>query len=357
MKTFFTSTLSLAFVVFLSCGLMAQNDDDARMKAISEGFAADSLDGWTTGGGLGLDLGNILVLNPRPGSGQNRIGIGGAVGIFAYYKKDRFKWDNTASLNLSVQKQGSGVLPFGDNIKVPFEKSIDDLRLGSTASYDIREGSKWAYAADFGLRTQLTPSYQGDDGQLYMKEIIEPGDLVTTLVSKIFAPARIDLGVGIQYEHSEHLSLYFSPVTLDLIVISDEDIANLGIHGTELEDENVPGIYKQTRLGLGAALKGVYHNTYLNDKLAFKSELALFSNYLSEPQNVDLDWTNELAYELLKGLHLTYQNNISYDDNVLSNVSDFDEVGGIKLDANGMPIARPTINYYHQILLKYVQVF
>jgi hypothetical protein len=78
---------------------------------------------------------------------------------------------------------------------------------------------------------------------------------------------------------------------------------------------------------------------------------------MNDPQNVDTDWTNELALTILKNLKLAYLSSVYYDDDLLSNITDFDAVGGIKADENGDPILRPAVNYYHQIVLKYTRVF
>lgn len=353
MKHFF-SLLTLTLGTFLA---YAQNDNAARMEAIPMA-KADSLKTWVTGGGFGVDLGNILVVNPKPGSGQNRIGVGGAIGLFANHLKDRFSWDNNVTLNFAIEKTGSGVLPIPNaRIRVPFRKSIDDLRINSTAGYRIGPESKWSYAADFSFRTQATPSYIGnEDGQVYMKSIQNPGPYQNTLVSQIFSPARTSLGLGIKYDPSKNFSVVFTPATIDLILIENQYIANLGIHGTELQEGSTTE-YERVRLAVGAKLALKYGQSFFAERASWGSRLNLFSDYLDDPQNVDIDWTNEIAVMIVKNLQLAYLSNIYYDDDILSNVTDFDAVGGIETDANGDPILRQTVNYYHQIVLKYTRVF
>jgi hypothetical protein len=337
--------------------LSAQNDDASRLSSIPT-VKDDSTRVWIIGGGLGVDLGNVLIINPKPGSGQNRFGLGGAIGLFANKQKDRLSWNNNLSLNLGLEKTGSGTLPIAnEQIKVPFKKTIDDFRLNSTAGITVREGSKVSYAADLAFRTQFTPAYLGlTDGQVYIKSIDVPGPYENMLVSKFFSPARISFGLGLKYDPNDQLSIVFTPATADLIVIGDQEIANLGIHGTELKDGSTTE-YEQTRLGIGAKLGVNYGQKFLNERLTFSSKLALFSDYLHEPKNVDFDWTNELAVTVLKNVQLAFISNLYYDDDILSNVTDFDAVGGLKTDVNGDPILRPTLNYYHQIVLKYTRVF
>lgn len=42
---------------------------------------------WKTGASLGMDFSQLLQINPRQGAGQNKIGAGTAIAIFANYKK------------------------------------------------------------------------------------------------------------------------------------------------------------------------------------------------------------------------------------------------------------------------------
>ena len=183
-----------------------------------------------------------------------------------------------------------------------------------------------------------------------------PGPYENYPVSKFLAPARVNLGLGVKYDPSEHLSFFFLPATLDLIIVADQEIANLGIHGTDLKDGSATE-YEQLRVGLGARFGGKYENTFLDDRIAFISRIAFFSDYLNNPQNIDLDWSNELSIKLFKNVTLSYLNNLYYDDDVRSYVTDFDAPGGLKLDSNGEPIQRSTLNYYHQILIKYARAF
>lgn len=341
----------------LCSGVNAQNDDSQRLADI-EMSQRDTAQTWTIGGGLGADIGNILVINPKPGSGQNRLGFGGAIGFFANHLKGRFTWDNNVSLNLGLEKTGSGVLPIaGESITVPFRKTIDDLRLSSTAGFRFSDSSKWAYAADLTFRSQFTPSYLGvEDGQVYAKSINQAGPYQTSLVSQFLSPARITFGLGLKYDPSPQLSFLFAPATADLTVIENQYIANLGIHGTELVEGSTTE-YEKTRLGIGAKLGIKYTQAFLEDRFSFSSRLALFSDYVNEPENVDVDWTNELSLAIVKNLQLSYLSNVYYDDHISSYVTDFDAPGGLKADVNGDPILRPTTNYYHQIVLKYTKVF
>lgn len=355
-----TRVALLAISLFLTLSVSAQLDDAGRLEGLALEEAPDTLIGWDKGAGIGLDLTHILVINPQAGAGQNRFGIGGAVGLFANYRDNLQTWNNKLSLNLSVEKIGSGVIVDANgnatDIGVPFRKSIDELILTSTYGRKFKANSKWSYAVDFRFRSQLLPSYLGEeDGQIYVSEI-GVGPYRNRLVSRFFSPARFALGLGIMYQPCDHLQITFTPATLDVIAILDEDIANLGIHGNKLEEGSTTE-YKQTRIAFGANLKAEYQRKFWNDRISFSSTLILFSDYLADPQNVDVSWTNELAFQIVGGLQLTFNNSLFYDDDVLSTISDADSPGGILRDDMGVPVTRPAVNYYQQILLKYVYLF
>jgi hypothetical protein len=48
--------------------------------------------------------------------------------------------------------------------------------------------------------------------------------------------------------------------------------------------------------------------------VGIKSRLDLYSNYLSNPQNVDIFWTNVIAMKVNKWLAITYNFDLIYDD-------------------------------------------
>ncbi|MDX1666059.1 MAG: DUF3078 domain-containing protein [Saprospiraceae bacterium] len=306
-------------------------------------------EGWTTGAGIGLDFSQLFQLNPRQGAGQNRIGFGGAVNFFANYAQNRLAWDNVANWQFGVQKLGSGTLSNGE--RIPFQKSIDELRLNSKIGYSISEESKFFYAFNMGLLTQMTPTYRGTDeypGNL-LSDITNMG---ATPLSEFFSPATLTFSAGIDYKPNEHLSIFYSPAGGKFIIVADDAIAALGVHGNPVERDDDGNIisFDNAFVGLGSLLRVNYADNFLNERLAFTSSLVLFSNYLENPQNIDIDWNNELALNIWEGLQLSMTLNIFYDDDVLVQISDSDAPGGV----SGLG---KRVSLTEQLLIKYTVVF
>ena len=259
---------------------------------------------WKTGAGIGLDVAQLLQINPRQGAGQNRIGFGSGTNIYAKYKKDRVAWDNTTSWKFGIQRLGSGVIAQGTGEKnIPFQKAIDEYRFNSKFGYKTSKGSKLFYAANVSLLTQLTNTYLGNK--------TFPGNFLTDVtgennfLSKFFSPATVTLSLGMDLKPSSQLSLYYSPVGGKFIIVRDDDIASRGVHGNPVEGQkNEQGVYpefKNNFTALGSLVRMNYDSTFFNKKLNLSSTLTLFSNYIENPQNIDVDWTNEFALKISKG--------------------------------------------------------
>ncbi len=310
-------------------------------------------DGWQQGVGLGADLGQLLQLNPRVGSGENRVGLGTNFTAYARLKRGQLNWDNNVSLNLAIQKLGSGVLPPPFKAtRQPFQKSIDELRLASQIGYSFGESSPWGYGAEVTLITQLTPTYQDSSGRNILKDT--DGNNDGSPIAKFFSPATITASPGIAYRPDAHFDALISPASFKTVFIVDEGVRQRPIYDYLDQEDNG----ERRLIQFGASIRANYSNKFLkDDRLLVKSTVGLFSNYLNAPKNVDLDWRNEIGIEIVKGLTLTLNTVMLYDDDIPVQVTDFDAVGGIRKNAAGEPVLGRRLSFTEQILMKYAVVF
>ena len=321
---------------------------------------ADAPDGWDIGAGLGADLGQLLQFNPRVGQGENRIGIGFNLTAYARLKRDLRHWDNSLAFNFAVQKLGQGVLPpgFNDDERVPFQKSIDELRLASQYSREFGEEIPWGYGVEATFLSQLLPTYQDSSGRNILKDI--DGNNDARPIGRFLSPATVTLSPGITYRPDEHFDALLSPASYKTVFILDPAIADVtSVNGRRLYqyiDPDNEG--RQSLQQLGASIRANYNNTFLPDeRLIVKSTLGLFSNYLLNPQNVDVDWRTELGLEIVDGLTVTLNTVVFYDDDVPVQISNYDLVGGVERNDDGTPRLGPRVSVTEQILLKYAVVF
>ena len=335
-----------AALVFCASATLARAQDEV----------AERPDGWETGAGLGADLGQLLQFNPRIGAGENRIGFGGNLTAFARLQRGRLNWDNSLSLNLAIQKLGQGVLPpglgRGADERVPYQKSIDELRLASQVGYGFSETSVWGYGAEATFLTQFLPTYQDEAGRNLLKAI--DGANGGTPIAKALSPATFTLSPGITYRPDDHFDALLSPASYKSVFVADEAIRALPIYDFLDDDNDGSRVLNQ----FGASLRANYANTYLeNDRLIFKSTLGLFSNYLNKAKNVDVDWRNEIGFEIVRGLTASLNTTLLYDDDLSVQISDYDAVGGFRRDADGGIALGKRTTFIQQLLLKYAVVF
>lgn len=311
---------------------------------------------WTRNVSLGLDFAQLLQINPKQGAGENRIGLGGAVNYGANYKAGRKAWDNAIVWQYGMQRLGSGLIA-GSTEKKPFQKSIDEFKFSSKYGYAIKEGSKWFYTADLGLITQLTNTFKGN-------LLTDTAKIATDPISKLLSPGRLNFAIGIDYKPNDKLSFFYSPIGYQGIYVLADEIANdvvksatddiLGsVHGNEIEisaDKKTLLEAKKASHQIGSILKGKYTNKFAKDRILFTSDLSLFSDYLNNPQNIDVIWNNEIGFSIYKGLTLSLLLNAFYDHDVFVQISDSDAVNGVS------GLGR-RISLTQQILAKYNVVF
>src|SRR5690625_6200400 len=98
-----------------------------------------------------MDIGQLAFVNPKLGSGENRFGLGGAINYFAHLRQKRYNWSNSLSHNMALQKLGSMSIRSNSDQKMPFQNSIDALRISSMFGYSVKESYDFNYAVDSGF--------------------------------------------------------------------------------------------------------------------------------------------------------------------------------------------------------------
>ncbi len=266
------------FLVFAFNNVMAQEEETSN---------------WDLGGDAGLTFFQSSFTNWTDGGGDPTTTIGALGNLFAKYKKDRTTWDNIGLLQYQIQKVGADS---------DFSKAVDRLELLSVAGYNVsaENTSAWSYSFLASLKTQITETEDADG----------------VLQSNFFAPAEILLAPGMKYSKGDkktksNLLVNLSPATAKFIVVNDQVLADAGTFTGE------PGATVRTEFG--ASLVGNYRlNVIESDdiKLTWQTNLELFSNYLENPENVDVKWTNLVTANLFKYFTVSLATDLRYDDNV-----------------------------------------
>ncbi|MEZ4894234.1 MAG: DUF3078 domain-containing protein [Saprospiraceae bacterium] len=314
---------AFAFVLGVSTMANAQTASDA-----SASMPAKDTSSWTFGGGFGLDLAGLGIINPQLSSGGNRLGFGGLFNVFANQKKSKYFWNNDLALQLSAQRLGGK-----DN---PFQKNLDVLRLGSRYGYDILL-KKLFIAIDATAESQLLPTYVGNNLK---------GD-AADLLSDFLSPVRIAIAPGLDFKPNDHLSFFLAPASFRFTYVNNDSLAALA--GQPLGNE----LGKNSRSQLGYTLKAQYVNKYFNDKVAFSSKIGWFADY-SKNLNGNVLWQNNMSIALFKGLALELFGDLFYDHFTQVAVKDIPE-GTAASDVAPFLGLKPT--YTGGFLLKFNKIF
>lgn len=239
---------------------------------------------WKKGGIFNLNINQGSLSNWSAGGDKFSFSLNAYLNLYAFYKKGKHSWDNSLDLAYGIVNTTS----LGNR------KASDRIDLLSKYGYAL--GKKWNASALFNLRTQFA------NGFAYSQTAA--GKDTASLTSRGFAPAYILTSLGFDYKPNNDLSFFISPITSRWVVVTDDLLAPL--YGVE------PGKNARNEIG---AFASVNYNKKFNDKFSFKSRLDLFSNYRSEPQNIDIFWTNVLSAKISKHINFSLNVDMLYDDN------------------------------------------
>ncbi len=268
----------------------------------------DTLTGWHTGGMISLNFSQTSLVNWAAG-GQNSIAGNGLIGLFANYQKKKMTWDNSLDIGYGMLRQGK------DDVRKTDDK-IDFL-----SKYGRRASRDWYFAGLLSFKTQMTSGYNYPNDSVY--------------ISQFLAPAYTLFALGMDYKPTDNLTLFISPITGKFTFVQDDSLANVGAFGvTPAEYDNLGNLItagKKSRAEIGGYLRFLYKKDVF-ENVAFQTKLDLFSNYLNNPQNIDINWEVLISMKVNKFITATIATHLIYDDDIMIDV---DRNGDGVIDGKG----------------------
>jgi len=247
---------------------------------------------WQLGGTGTINFSQVSLSNWAAG-GQNSLSVLGLANLFANYKKGKNTWNNSFAITYGTLKIEDQRLRKSD------DKLELNLKYGRAASTD------WFYTAQVNFRSQLTATYTENR---------------EALISDFLAPGFITASLGMDYKPSERLSVFISPVTGKFTIVRDQVLADQGAFGVEpaainLQGEPIPGTGENFRREFGGFVNVRFKDEIMQN-ITFESKLDLFSNYLKEPENVDMNWENNFNFKVNKFISASLFVHMIYDDDI-----------------------------------------
>ncbi len=214
--------------------------------------------------------------------GENNLS---ALSVFKFnadysYGKKR-SWDNDIEFRL-------GYLKAGDN---PLQKNDDRFELNS--KYGRTAFNNWYYSFLFNFKTQFLKGYD------------YPNDSVP--VSKFLSPGHLIFSFGLDYKPNKNLTVLISPVTSKFTLFSDTtnyDQTRFGV-----------GENEKIRKEIGAYIKAIWKYNITED-IFMENKINFFTNYINNPQNVDIEWELNLEMKLTRYINMSIMTHLIYDDDV-----------------------------------------
>jgi len=239
---------------------------------------ADSLKSWKFGGIATFNFSQVSLTNWAAGGRSSTSGVA-LFNVFGNYKKDNLTWENSLDM-------GYGLLKEQDNQVI---KSNDKFDFNS--KFGLKKTEKLYYSTLFNFKTQFAPGYKYPN--------------TTDAISGFMAPDYITLSLGIDYKPAPALSIFISPLTGKMTIVSNDTLSAHGAYGVD------PG--KKVRLEMGSFAKIEFkHDLMKNVSLA--SKLDLFCNYFHNPANVDVNWDVLINMKINDYLSANLITNLIYDD-------------------------------------------
>jgi len=301
--------LSLFAIALLSLQLNAQDKTVQELKdAASKTILTDTSKkankkGWIYGANLNFSLTQVGNSNwIAAGGDEFSLSTAIALNVFANRKWGRKTWDNILDVNY-------GLL---NTTTLGLRKVNDRLDFISKYGYMPLKWKKVSITALAQLRSQITSGYEYD----YF------GTTEKRRNSGFFAPAYITFAPGAEWKPNAWFSVFGSPASARFTIASNGPYSYLGQGGvfngqTETPLATLYGVdpANPIRTELGAFVTATVKKDIFKT-VGYYSKLDLYSNYLKNPQNVDLFWTNQFKIKIGKFFNVSYQLDMLYDDDV-----------------------------------------
>ena len=229
--------------------------------------------------------------------GENSVGLNASFNLKANYKNGKHAWGNTIGL-------GYGFNIIGKDNNAQFNKTNDRIELTSAYGYEISKDKKWLVTALVNFRTQFSNGYN------------YPND--SNIVSTFMAPGYLVAGLGMTYAPVKWFYLYMSPCSGRFTFVLDTALSNQGEFGVTKG--------KTWKGEFGPYIRADM-NKDLSKSINLATTLELFTDYLKDFGNIDVNWYMQMNLKVNKWLAASVTAQLIYDNDVIIKKEDGTPLG------------------------------
>jgi hypothetical protein len=234
---------------------------------------------WDKGALFGIQFSQSSFYQWTAG-GENSIALAGLHKSHANYLKGNKSWTNNLDINYGIIKQGSRGI-----------RKTDD-RIEFNSAYGQRANNNWFYSGSFNFRTQFSPGFNTKND----------------LISDLFSPAYLTLAIGMDYKPNKDFSFALSPLAGKITIVTNDSLKTIGAFGVD------PG--SMIRYEFGGLMRVAWKREILTNVL-LDTKLQLFSNYVDNPQNIDVNWDALITFKVNKYLSFNILAVLIYDHDIM----------------------------------------
>lgn len=290
--------LVLAFLL-ASTSIFAQTTEGELINVTSgaETKVKDTTNmGWKRGGNFIFLFNQSAFNNEWLGGGTSNMAGNIGVNYDFNYKTPTLIWDNKIIVAYGLTK-----------LKGQDATKSDD-RIEFTSLLGKKAKGYWFYSAFLNFKTQMDTGFKTvlNDNGTPLNTTDDFNQKVT--ISHFFSPAYLQAGPGLLWKKSDNLKVNIAPATSRLIFVHKHFTEFGSAFGVEQGDSS--------RFEFGAALNA-YYKFSIMDNVTMENIANLYSNYLDNPGNVDIDYQMNLVMKINKYLSTNVSFQAIYDDNAI----------------------------------------
>lgn len=264
---------------------MAQNDSINKKN--------DTI--WKYSGDFSLLFSQSAFNNEWQSGGTSNYAANGIINYQINYKKEKWAWVTKILADYGITQADGQEF---------YRKTSDRFEINSVAGRQIKD-TNWYFSFSFNALTQFDKGFVFDTD--------EEGNEIRTETTRFLSPGFFNFGPGILYKRDENLRVNLAPSSLRIITADRRFTTTEGY-----QDGDFFGLDQGAtiRTEYGASLNA-YAKFNLMENISLENIFNAFTNYLQEPQNVDLDYTMNLSMKVNQYITTNFTFQAIYDDNAV----------------------------------------
>jgi hypothetical protein len=224
--------------------------------------------------------------------GENNLSGNLGVNYKLGYAKDDWTWDNRILASYGLVKTQTS----------SFEKKTDD-RFEINSVLGKKASGRWSYSAFINFRTQFTKGFtygKDADGAEFRIEN-----------TNFLSPGYLTFGPGMLYKKDNNFYINIAPATSKITIV-DKAFTS----GADYIEGSYFGVdaNKSLRYEFGFSTS-FYYKLSIMANVSAENSLNLYSNYLEETKNVDVDYSLNIVMKINRYLSTNLSIQAIYDDN------------------------------------------